>query len=211
MFGRTVRLTLDEPWKLAILSNMSREVVKENKKRLGALPDYMQGLLLTGSKDKSGKPRAISTYGANPFSAVSDITSQGLSLLSGDPSLQGVSPIAGMNPYIKSGLEAAFHVNSFTGAPLPKGSLGGTYAHQLAGNFPLYSAYDKYEHPSTSPALERNLRDTIESYLGVSTGSVDMTNVRRNLAIQALMQRKDEAAQRRHDAKMKAAKQAAGR
>lgn len=208
IIGRTVRLAEDEPWKLVVLEHMSNTALDENEELLGELPEYLRGVAVTG-KLKDGKVRGISTYGMNPFSGVADQAAQVASVFTDDPGLSEQNPLSSLNPYIKSGLEAVIGQDLFLGRELA-GPRGNVYAKQLAMNFPQYAMREKYNNPGISPYLERDLKDTAISY-GVSTGQINMRNVRRNLAIQQYFARRDEASRRRQLARQEAAAVAAGR
>jgi hypothetical protein len=187
--GRTIQLTLDEPWKIQVMSEMSKLSARENQKELfkgieGGVPPYLKGLVQTGKVNKDGTIPVASLFAANPFSAAGDLANQAASIASGETNQVTQSPLSSFNPFLKSGIEAVTGRDLFFDAPL-SGSKADIYFSQLAKQFPQYGFYDKARHPSQNSVIQRNGRQILGQYMGLSTGTYDPAMMQRQLAINA--------------------------
>ena len=198
MTGRTVRLTLDEPWKMRVLLYFGESGIEANEDLLPEgleLQHYLKGMILS---DKTGETqRVMSTYGANPFTASIDMFSQLLSI--GSDQGGSANPLSSFNPLIKVPLEALFDKDTFTGreienakGELPDGYLSRLYA-QGRKNIPQLGMYDRYRYPSSMPAIERDLSDTAMQYAGFPVGNLNVDNIEQANAVGAAMDARDAA------------------
>lgn len=212
MTGRTIRLTLDEPWKLRVLLYFGQSGIEANEDALPddlELPDFLKGMILL---DKTGDtPRVLSTYGMNPFVAPVDLASQvGGIFGSTDDTM---NPLASFNPFVKAPLEAITGRDFFTQQDIQRfdgsepDSFGGKLVTQLSKNIPQYAMVKRYQYPSMYPSVERDAGDTALQYAGVPLGSVNPANIERVNEIVAALKRSEEASrQRRIEAKQEIAR-----
>ncbi len=201
--GKTITLTLDEPWKIQVLKAMSQSALAENKDGVfanikGDLPPYLSGLMQVGPTVNGVTP-VYSTYAANPFSSVADTVDQVGSLVGGAKT-DTQSPLAQVNPYIKSGIEALVGQDVFLGKKLT-GSRGEIYLSQLANSFPQLASYQRARYPGASPFIERTPQQALLQYAGLPVGSFNEKNANSDLAINRYFATKDAAAAAKADAK----------
>lgn len=187
--GRTIQLALDEPWKIAVMSEMSKAATRENEATIfsdieGKIPHYLKGLAATGPKDKDGKTPVLSLYAANPFSGAADVFNQVGSLASGELNASGQNPISSMNPFLKSGMEAVIGRDVFFDSPL-QGSKTSIFGSQLLKQFPQYGFYDKARYPSSTSIVSRTGKQILGQYMGYSAGTYDPAMLARSQAINA--------------------------
>jgi hypothetical protein len=210
MTGRTVRLVADEPWKAEVLANLSSVGRDANEEAYGDLPPYLQGLVSLGDVE-GGKGRVLSTYGMNPFNTPADAANQLRTLIdpkvSNDP---GGNPLTQLNPVLKVPLEAAMNRDTFLGSEIdPYGQMTLTQklARQAQMNIPPLAARLKWQTPSVSPSIERDGRETIRNYVaGVNTGTVNLTNVRRQQGLAAKFDALDRQKFLKREARLEAAR-----
>jgi hypothetical protein len=183
--GRTIRLTLDEPWKIQVMRMFSEATLSENEdgmfRGIEDLPQYLVGLAQTG-ETKSGKTPVVSSYGANPFSSPADMAHQLTAMVSGEAAAETASPIAQMNPFVKSAVEALTGQDQFFGAPL-QGSRAEIYATQVAKQFPQWAAYQKARYPNQNSVVKRTPAQVALQYMGVPVGTFDRGAYARQQAI----------------------------
>ena len=193
--GRMINLTLDEPWKVQVMAMMS-DIQKDQANQLfdgiprNEVPAYLRGLAPVGNT-KDGKTNVVSLYAANPFGAPGDAAMQVAGIFDSKSASDAMSPMASMNPYIKSGFDAITGRDSFSGREL-QGSFGEKYVNQLARNFPPISFYERARFPSQHPMIKRSLPQVGLQYAGLSTGEFDRKNLDRQRAIEAYYAKIDE-------------------
>jgi hypothetical protein len=201
--GRTIRLTLDEPWKVEVMQALSHTALAENEQGMFQgiedLPQYLVGLAQTG-ETKQGKTPVVSSYGANPFSSPADMAHQLTAMVSGEAAGETASPFAQMNPYIKSAVEALTMQDQFFGAPL-HGSRAEVYGQQLAKNFPQFAAYDKARYPNQNSIVKRTPAQVLAQYMGIPVGTFDRGAFARQQAIGAWVKQNEARSQRKREAK----------
>jgi hypothetical protein len=200
MTGRTIRLALDEPWKMRVLLYFGNVGIEANADKLPDgldLPHYLTGMIMA---DKSGETqRVMSSYGMNPFMAPVDLAAQLMSLATDEGGSQ--NPLAAFSPFFKVPLEAVMNKDFFTGRQIENadGSIpDGVIARMKAQgrkNIPQLGMYDRYRYPSARPAIERDARDTMLQYLGLPVGNFNADNVAQTNAIVAAIEARDRAYQ----------------
>lgn len=198
MTGRTIRLTLDEPWKMRVLLLFGNVGIEANIDALPEgldLPEYLKGMILG---DPTGETqRVISTYGMNPFVAPVDLVAQLMSLGGGGEG--SPNPLASFNPLWKVPLEAVIEKDLFTGQDVrsPSGdypdSIGGRAWVQAQKNIPQWAMLQRYRYPSKYPAIERDASDTAMQYLGFPVGDLRADNIAQVNAISAAYEAREKA------------------
>lgn len=199
---RTINLALDEPWKIAVMNEMSKVSMREQEdlfEGLRDVPPHLRGLMPIGMKRKDGTTPVVSMYAANPFSGAADNINQIGTLLSGDLAETAANPLAQMNPFVKSGLEALTGRDMFFDQPLV-GSRSQIFANQSLRQFPLYSMYERARFPNPNSIVQRSGRQMAGQYMGVSTGSFNQGAALRSQAISDYYARKEQQRRMRYDA-----------
>lgn len=178
--GKTINLYMDEPWKAYVLMLIGEEGIDTVEEEVGELPSYLKGVLL-GDRVDGENIRAMSTYGMNPFVAPVDLAEQVMSIGSDPAAMGSINPLVSFNPFLKVPAEAITGTDFFYGNEL-HGSYFDRVKQQAKKNIPVGAYYDKWITPSKRPNLARDGRDSVLAYLGLPVGTMDMANVRANLA-----------------------------
>jgi len=202
MTGRTIRMTLDEPWKMRVLLYFGESGLEANEDALPSdleLPEYLKGLILL---DPTGDlPRVLSTYGMNPFVAPVDMAMQIGGVFGKTEG--SMNPLASFNPFLKVPLEAVFNKDVFYGNEIenfdgtaPESYLGRLSA-QAQKNIPQWAMLQRYENPSTMPTVIRDAGDTWLQYAGIPVGDLSPDNIRRGRQIAEAMEASEKASRER--------------
>jgi len=209
MTGRTMRLAMDEPWKVAVsgyIAGENIEAVEAGLDKIKAvIPDYLESSFFF---DDDGKMRVIMTGSMNPFMAVYDTFRQINSLVteaevSGD---LGANPLASANPYVKAIIETASGRDLFYDREL-EGSPTEIFFKSIGKSIPQFAYIDKYRQsddmkldPDTGelvnkkmPAVSRTGKDYLLSYLGIPTGTLSDENIQNANEIKVTMAFKNTA------------------
>lgn len=197
MTGRTIRLTLDEPWKMRVLLYFGESGIEANEDALPGvdLPDYLKGLIM---RDPTGETkRVMASYGMNPFTAPADLANQFLGLFGKGEGTQ--NPLASFNPIWKVPLESVINKDLFTDQEIrdangdyPEGTLGRMLV-QGKKNIPQIAMLERYRYPGKYPAIERDGSDVVAQYFGAPVGTLKPENIERVNEIVAAMEARDKA------------------
>jgi hypothetical protein len=202
MTGRTIRMTLDEPWKMRVLLYFGESGLEANEDALPSdleLPEYLKGLILL---DPTGDlPRVLSTYGMNPFVAPVDMAMQIGGVFGKTEG--SMNPLASFNPFLKAPLEAVFNKDVFYGGEIRAAdgtypdSFGGRLSVQMQKNIPQVAMLQRYRYPSKYPSVERDAGDTLLQYAGLPVGNLNPANIERVNQIVAAMKASEQASRER--------------
>lgn len=184
--GRTMRLTMDEPWKAWAGAEASKWGQEELQEDLGGaeIPDFLRGALTLG-ENEDGQRQIITSNSLNPFATIGDVAGMAKGATVGDLQVGGANVASTFNPFLKAGIESFTNRDLFYGTPLDKPGdaergLLARYADQIYSGIPQVRAVDKLtgalssEGTGYTPLFDPSVRDTLLSYLLAPTKKLNI-------------------------------------
>lgn len=196
--GRTWRLAMDEPWKAWAGMEGASFGADKNEELLGALPDFLQGVLPMGSVEDDSV-RVVNSNSLNPFATIGDVAGMLKSATVGDVQVGGSNPASLMNPGLKSLVETFTGQDLFYGTPLPgvedpnpngwdpadllPPGYAGRLGERLVSSFPQQRLFERLTGTGVqgnASLYDDSTLDTLLSYFAFPTKrlNVDQANAR---------------------------------
>jgi hypothetical protein len=131
-----VHLALDEPLKAAAAAQVGESGTHKTEALLGAIPDFLKGLVPLAGHGKDGRTNVLSTTGLNPYSTLPDIADTLGALVGAGNAQPGEALASQLNPLITGLIESATGQSLLSGAKLPHrpgGVIGQTVSNVTEG------------------------------------------------------------------------------